>query len=82
MSERIAQAAVRSKNGIVFTIDPPARHIDIIRHEVMPELDFEQGFLTEDGRFVDRKEARRIAEAAGQIVGGPATDSLYTENLW
>lgn len=31
-------------------------------------LDWEQGFLTNKGRFVDRKEAMKIAKAQNQVI--------------
>lgn len=43
----------------------------------------EQGFVDQSGVFVDRKEAWKIAEEAGQIrrqVSG--TGTLYSENLF
>lgn len=45
-----------------------------------------QGFMTSTGRFVDRIEARKIAEQAGQIkfeiADGIKFDALYSENLY
>lgn len=44
-----------------------------------------QGFLTSTGRFVDRKEAREIAEAAGQLIpdqSGMTFSNLFSENLY
>jgi hypothetical protein len=44
-----------------------------------------QGFLTSKDRFVDRKEARKIAEAAGQIIQDPSGlifYNLFSENLY
>lgn len=42
----------------------------------------EQGFVTNKGRFVDRKEAMLIARAAGQLINVYATDTLYSEDLY
>lgn len=42
-----------------------------------------QGFVTSEGRFVDREEAWKIAEIANQIIrqsGGKGT--LYSEDLY
>lgn len=44
-----------------------------------------QGFLTSRDRFVDRKEAKRIATAAGQLISreeGLSFTSLYSEDLY
>ena len=70
----------------------PARHHHIL-HQLWPigggrrTLDKGQGFVTDTGRYVDRCEGWKIAEAAGQIVarcGGDETGggTLYSENLW
>jgi len=40
----------------------------------------EDGFLTSEGKFVNRQEARPIAEAAGQLKPG-AGKNLHTEDL-
>ena len=55
----------------------------------MCSLDFEslrnakQGFLTNEGRFVNRIEAFNIAKAAGQIIHkDDLTNELYTEDMW
>jgi hypothetical protein len=70
----------------------PARHHHIL-HQIWPigagprSLDRGQGFVTDKGRYVDRNEGWKIAEAAGQIIarcGGDTTDggTLYSENVW
>lgn len=42
-----------------------------------------QGFLTSKGRFVNRREAWKIALAAGQVEKEPWEGSqLFSENLW
>jgi hypothetical protein len=44
-----------------------------------------QGFLTNNNRFVDRIEARKIAESCGQILGSEHTskgNELYSEDVW
>lgn len=42
-----------------------------------------QGFLTSKGRFVNRREAWKIALSAGQVEPEPWEGSqLFSENLW
>jgi len=44
-----------------------------------------QGFLTNTNRYVDRKEAYKIALAADQLITAPATDPdpiLISEDLY
>ena len=48
-------------------------------------LDWEQGFLTNKGRFVDRKEAMEIAKTQNQVIrlsGSPNSDILFSEDLY
>lgn len=50
-----------------------------------PLLDFDQGFLTNKGRFVGRIEAMEIAKEQGQIIrlsGSPNADILFSEDLY
>lgn len=82
---RIVAAAIKFR-GEVFSLPAPKRHSDIIRliHEkcrsaVTQEI---QGFVTDDGTFVDRVEAGRIAIAAGQLKELPVPPDLYSEDLW
>lgn len=47
------------------------------------ELDFEdEGFLTSTGRFVDRKQAAKIAGEAGQLIVKYVPDELRSEDLY
>ena len=80
--EKIICAAI--KTSIIHSVPQPLRHSDI-----MCSLDFEslrnakQGFLTNEGRFVNRIEAFNIAKAAGQIIHkDDLTNELYTEDMW
>lgn len=42
-----------------------------------------QGFMTSNGRFVDRKEAMEIALKCGQLPNiNDLTDKLYSEDLY
>lgn len=86
---KIVAAAVK-KGEEVYSLPPPARHHDILQHMatlgLKQEADDTQGFLTDLGRFVRRKPAFYIAEAAGQLIrpkqGGYQGDELYSEDLW
>lgn len=51
---------------------------DIYRNQRNLDLE-EQGFLTTTDRFVDRKEAYMIAEAAGQLNSTRSDRILYSE---
>lgn len=88
--ERIIRAAVRWRGG-VWSLPKPKRHGDIgmLMFEMFghntPGMDGEQGFMTSQGRFVDRKIGRRIAVASGQYGDGegpPHPEQLFSEDLW
>jgi hypothetical protein len=75
----------------VFTLPAPARHFHCIRAMAAAGEDdpcgpgHTQGFVLDDGRFVDRKEAGRIADANGQAhrtVGSRVGGMLFSEDLW
>jgi hypothetical protein len=66
---RIKEAAIL-REGVIWT---GHRHGDVIKKiiaalgdEAKPVKE-KQGFVTECGKFVDRKEAAKIALAAGQV---------------
>ena len=90
--DRITAAAIRRDiDNHVFTLPPPARHPEIITHIVDTSngtikrvgYGYKQGFVTQAGRFVDRKEACGIARAAGQIEGKPKGErNLFSKDLW
>ena len=91
MIDRISAAAIkRPSNGMIFTLPRPAHHHDIIHHIVTTYPDikrvgagYEQGFVTETGRFVGREEALTIANAAGQIKEKHGSlDELFSEDVW
>lgn len=88
--EVIVAAALRIGN-LILSVPRPGRHHDVFRaaHEAGLPLGYrEQGFVTSTGRFVDRRKARLIAEAAGQLL--PVDDlgavrqhpELFSEDVW
>lgn len=87
MIERIVSVAIH-RGGIICSMPSPARHASVINAavrdlEIDPPFLGEQGFLTSTGRFVNRKEARFIADQAGQIrPGATVAEELYSEDLW
>jgi hypothetical protein len=89
---KIIAAAVRVE-GVTLSMPPPARHYNIV-NTLCGTLGFpehtryappdDQGFLTDDARFVGREEAKQIAKAAGQLKPEARAymKELYTEDLW
>lgn len=88
-AEKIVAAAIQY-DGITFSLPQPARHGQVM-HSVEaagclnPDAMAHacQGFITSEGRFVNRQEARYIAHKAGQNpkTTGSSRD-LYSEDLW
>jgi hypothetical protein len=96
--EHIVSAAIRvdgiavegyAPYKVVLSVERPGRHHHVAwwlgAHEVLGDEQRDQGFITNTGRFVDRKEGCIIARAAGQLEGRTKTggeNTLYSEDLW
>ncbi len=86
--ERIMAAAIR-QDGVVYT---GPHHHQIIRYMIalgLKRVWREQGFITSEGRYVDRTEALRLAKAAGQpptpewlVYANADGGLLFSEMLW
>ena len=89
MSMRIVSAAV-CYQGVIFSLPAPNRHHHILHamHQMgLPNSSHrEQGFLTDEGRYIDRLGALEVAQAADQIISNETTwvpaIGLFTEDLW
>lgn len=75
-------------NNDIHKVELGYRHHDILirfRGEVSTNL-FDQGFYTSLGRFVDRKEAYKIAYDAGQLKTPEYSEGyeyrLFSEDLY
>lgn len=75
-------------NNDIHLVELGYRHHDILirfRGEVSTNL-FDQGFYTSKGRFVDRKEAYKIAYDAGQLKNPEYSEDyeyrLFSEDLY
>lgn len=86
--EEIIQVAILHKD-IIHTMPRPKRHADVViamakevEGKIIPAVGV-QGFLTNTGRFVDRKEGAKIALATGQIKELKyQPNTLFSEDLW
>lgn len=81
----IVAAAIRA-GELIVSMPRPARHHTILEPfdkitGIIVEPD-DQGFLTNDGRYVDRIEGAKIAIEAGQIGKLQWPPYLYSEDLW
>lgn len=76
----ITKAAIQEKNS--KRIHTGDRHVDIIRSAIKGGMmeEFDEGFLTNEGEFVNRYEAARIALKSGQIK--KPTEKLRSQDLW
>lgn len=76
----IKSAALRSKDGKIYTGE---YHGIIFQQEPKGILrNAEQGFITTDGKFVDRKEALKIAIENNQIITKHGSEyELFSEDL-
>ena len=74
------------EDGRVVSVDPPNRHPSIImlcQSRGWRLSGSTQGFILENGEFVDRSEGLKIAKRENQILPGRGKEhQLYTEDLW
>ena len=86
---RIVAAAIRV-GPMIISAPPPARHHTLMHafwaHDnescINPK---DQGFLTSEGKFVGREEAKKIALAAEQVLPGQGHErhtELFSEDLF
>lgn len=80
---RITHVAIQY-NGKVYSLPKPNRHHHVIRMIGGIHGPNMQGFLDNDGRFLDRKAALRVALAAGQVLDPVdiRANQLFSEDLW
>ena len=84
----ITHVAIKSKvNGKVFSLPCPKRHHDVISlmvkaREPTPISTLGQGFLDDQGNFMDRLQAGTYAVACRQIARLKWPPYLYSEDLW
>jgi hypothetical protein len=83
---KVVAAAIRTGDGTVYSVPAPGRHHNVIALMAEARVRADgpsctQGFLTDTGRFVDRKAAERLARASGQ-VSSLIGSVLTSEDLW
>ncbi len=91
MSERIVAAAIQIE-GLTISLPQPARHGQALHSAEATGLSGSllinacEGFLTSEGRFVNRVQAKQIAHRAGQKQLRAEQDrhprDLFSEDLW
>lgn len=87
-AEKIVSVAIKYKNEI-YVQPRPCRHHHVIReiakiNGVGIDGSDIQGFMTSTARFVNRKEALKIALAANQVLdpSNIRANQLFSEDLW
>lgn len=89
MGERIVAAAIQIE-GVTISLPQPARHGQVLHaaetftgggHWLHTAT---QGFITSEGRFVNRVMAKQIAHVAGQpiIRDDPHPRDAFSEDFW
>lgn len=77
----IVAVAIRTKEGKVYVSRNSHSELIIMCKEKFKGA--EQGFLTSDCRFVDRKEALEIAKKYNQIIKKHGAEwELYSEDIF
>ncbi len=77
---KIKCAAICTKEGRIFIGDS---HAQIIRQWGTETKGGQQGFCTDTGLFINRVQALKIAEKAGQIKEKhPPYNQLFSEDLY
>lgn len=72
--------AGRRHHNCFRTCESLAGHRTIKNRVINKEINWEQGFITSDDRFVDRNEGRDIAFKAGQVDNPDG--ALFSEDLY
>lgn len=88
---KITHVAIRFQ-GVVHSLPAPNRHHDVIRKiaETNPEIKYvdahgeDQGFLDEDGFYLNRRQALVNAKFNNQMRSDRPIwhNELYSENVW
>ena len=76
--------------GLVYALPGPSRHPDcihafrVLNNKSSMGIAGPQGFLDNKGKYVNRKDALRIALKAGQVldVNNIRASRLFSEDLW
>lgn len=85
---KIVGVAIISPEGKIISMPAPNRHHNIIRFMANTlgfptPIDGQQGFITEDGSFVDRVSAKYIASWYKQLLPRASkSDELFSECVW
>jgi hypothetical protein len=82
----ITHVAIMQQDRI-YSLPKPNRHADVIRmmiveHGMEGPMTGIQGFLTEIGGFMNRKDAAKLAVDTRQVKNLSVEGELFSEDLW
>mgnify|MGYP001594391118 FL=1 len=86
----ITAVAIRDPEGRVHSLPKPNRPSDLIKHMIHQGVrkvssQYEQGFLTEDGRFLNRFDAAKHVVLVQQSLRSKTRSIhglLFSEDVW
>lgn len=88
MTDVITGVAILTDKGVMIALPRPHRHHHIFALAAFLGMDLNdgtQGFVTDKGVFVNRRQAMNLVVARGQKnrrSGNPDTIELYSEDVW
>lgn len=86
----IVGVAIKHRD-LVIGLPRPNRHHDVIRYmvdilKITPPVGHDQsdgqGFYTEEGQYLNRREAMVYAWKTGYVLKGLVSKELFSENIW
>lgn len=80
----ITHVAIKYR-GKLYSLPQPNRHHHVIGLIGGISAPDKQGFLDNTGRFLDRKQALKLAKLNGQLIRGTSGyqgNELFSEDLW
>mgnify|MGYP003407581722 CR=1 FL=1 len=83
--EYIWGVAIRHQSGVVFAGEKPYRHNHLVWMMSCCgcSASTDQGFLTSQGRYLDREEGLSFAKTTDQLIRKTGCESeLFSEDLW
>jgi hypothetical protein len=74
------------KDNIIYSLKKPKRHHDVIKYIIeefkLDAKNGEQGFITHDGKFLNRRDAAEYVLKRKDITKLSWPPLLYSEDLW
>jgi len=82
----IVGVALQAQDGTVYSLPKPHRHHHLLRQRALEgdthTFNYTQGFVTEDGTFLNRQDALTYVTSVGQLTVPIIGGDLTSEDLW